>query len=147
MKLKKIVYKNFMSIGNKPITIFFDKAQTTILGGMNGSGKSSSLEALTYALTGKTLKKTTLPRIVNKFNKKNLLVTLDFESNGNEYQVVRGMKPTIFEIYRNGEKLNVDAASKDLQSKLEFITGVDYNSLTQMIVLNLERFKPFMEMT
>ena len=147
MKLKQITYKNFMSIGNNPITVYFDKAQTTIIGGMNGSGKSSTLEAITYALTGKTLKKTTLPRIINKFNKKNLLVTLDFESNGNDYQVVRGMKPAIFEIYRNGTKLEQDAATKDLQSKLEFITGVDYNSLTQMIVLNLERFKPFMEMT
>lgn len=149
MLFKNIIVKNFMSVGNNPVIIDFTKSQTTtIVGGMNGSGKSAIIcEAVVYALTGKTLKKTTLPRIVNKFNKKNLLVTLDFESNGNEYQVVRGMKPTIFEIYRNGEKLNVDAASKDLQSKLEFITGVDYNSLTQMIVLNLERFKPFMEMT
>ena len=148
MKFKKMSVKNFMSVGNNPVVIDFTKSQSTVVGGMNGSGKSAiTCESVVYALTGKTLKKTTLPRIVNKFNKKNLLVTLDFESNGNEYQVVRGMKPTIFEIYRNGEKLNVDAASKDLQSKLEFITGVDYNSLTQMIVLNLERFKPFMEMT
>ena len=147
MKFKKLTYKNFQSTGNTSIEIDLTKSHSTLIGGLNGSGKSSVLEALVYVLTGKSMKKTTLPRLVNSTNKKELLVTLDFEKNGHQYTVVRGIKPNIFEIYRNGDMLNQDAAAKDLQEKLEFITGIDYNSLTQMIVLNLERFKPFMEMT
>ena len=148
MKFKNMIVKNFMSVGNNPVIIDLCRSHSTIVGGQNGSGKSAIIcEALVYVLTGKSMKKTTLPRLVNATNKKNLLVTLDFEKNGNEYHVVRGIKPNVFEIYRNGEMLNQDAASKDLQEKLEFITGVDYNSLTQLIILNLERFRPFMEMT
>lgn len=148
MKFKKMSVKNFMSVGNTPVEIDLCRSHSTVVGGMNGSGKSAiTCEALVYILTGKSMKKTTLPRLVNSTNKKELLVTLDFEKNGHQYTVVRGIKPNIFEIYRNGDMLNQDAAAKDLQEKLEFITGIDYNSLTQMIVLNLERFKPFMEMT
>lgn len=147
MKFKKLTYKNFQSTGNTPIEIDLTKSHSTLIGGLNGSGKSTVLEALCYVLTGKSMKKTTLARLVNSTNKKELLVTLDFEKNGHQYTVIRGIKPNIFEIYRNGDMLNQDASSKSLQEKLEFITGIDYNSLTQMIVLNLERFKPFMEMT
>ena len=147
MKFKKLTYKNFQSTGNTPIEIDLTKSHSTLIGGLNGSGKSTVLEALCYVLTGKSMKKTTLARLVNSTNKKELLVTLDFEKNGHQYTVIRGIKPNIFEIYRNSDMLNQDASSKSLQEKLEFITGIDYNSLTQMLVLNLERFKPFMEMT
>lgn len=147
MKFKKLTYKNFQSTGNTPIEIDLCRSHSTLIGGLNGSGKSTVLEALVYVLTGKSMKKTTLARLVNTTNKKNLLVTLDFEKNGNEYHIVRGIKPNVFEIYRNDEMLNQDAAAKDIQEKLEFITGIDYNSLTQLIILNLERFKAFMEMT
>lgn len=146
MICKELTYRNIMSVGNTPITIKLDKAPTTVIGGVNGAGKSTMLEALTYVLTGKTLKKTKLASVINRHNNKQLEVTLNFEANGFEYTVIRGMKPDVFQIYRGEDQLDMDANKKDLQAKLEFITGVDHDSLTQMVVLNLERFKPFMDM-
>ena len=65
MKFKKLTYKNFQSTGNTSIEIDLTKSHSTLIGGLNGSGKSSVLEALCYVLTGKSMKKTTLPRLVN----------------------------------------------------------------------------------
>ena len=91
MKFKKMSVKNFMSVGNTPVEIDLCRSHSTVVGGMNGSGKSAiTCEALVYVLTGKSMKKTTLPRLVNSTNKKELLVTLDFEKNGHQYTVVRG---------------------------------------------------------
>lgn len=148
LKLKKIEYKNFQSVGNHPITIQLDRSTTTVVGGKNGTGKSTLWLALGYGLFGKLLSKDAkLDEVVNSVNKKALLVKVWFSVNEDEYVVERGMKPGKFEIYKNGDMLPQDAKSKDYQKTLDKIIGMEFNTFVQVIMLNKERFKPFMEMS
>ena len=146
LKFKKVKYKNFQSIGNGWITIDLDRSATTCIGGHNGAGKSSLLEAISYALFGKSLKKVTLGQLINTINKKNLVVEIEFEKNGKAYKVVRGQKPAVFEFWIDGELQDQSAASKDYQAKVEYVLGMDFKLFTQIVVLNKEKYVPFMEL-
>src|SRR5690554_136584 len=144
---KTLEYKNLQSVGNHPIKIQLDRSPTTLIGGPNGSGKSTLLYAFTYCLYGKFPSGAKLVDAINSVNKKNLLVKVGFTERGDDYLVVRGEKPKIFEIYRNGELLDQHAHSRDQQKFLELILGMDYKLFTQIVMLNKERFVPFMEMS
>lgn len=139
-------YKNIQSVGNHPIKIQLDRSQNTLIGGPNGSGKSTMLYAFAYGLYGKFPSGTKLADAINSVNKKNLLVTISFTERGEEYTVVRGEKPKKFEIYKNGDPLDQDANARDQQKLLELILGMDYKTFTQIVLLNKERYVPFMEM-
>lgn len=146
INFKSIFYKNFQAVGNSGITIYLDKSQNTLLGGDNGSGKSTVLEAISYCLFGKPLKKVKLSGLINSMNKKNMLTECVFNKHGDEYKVIRGEKPKKFEIHKNGEVLDQNAASKDYQATLERILGMDHKLFTQVVLLNRERYIPFMDM-
>ncbi len=144
--LKSVTYANIMSVGNHPITIQLDRNHTTLIGGQNGTGKSTALLALVYGLYGKLLNNMKLEQAVNSTNKKALLVKVEFEKNGEQWLVVRGEKPKKFEIYKNDELLDQYANSRDQQAFLELVLGMDFKLFTQLVAINKERYIPFMEM-
>jgi DNA repair exonuclease SbcCD ATPase subunit len=143
---KTLEYKNIQSIGNHPMKIDLVRSPHTLLGGHNGSGKSTMLYALAYGLYGKFISGATLAESINSVNKKNLLVKVGFTERGDDYLVIRGEKPKKFEIYKNNELQNQDANARDYQKILDLIIGMDYKTFTQIVLLNKEKYVPFMEM-
>ena len=146
IEFKSVSYKNFQSVGNSMMTINLDRSQNTLLGGNNGSGKSTVLESLSYCLFGKPLKKVKLSGLINTINRKNMLTECVFTKYGDEYKIVRGEKPKVFKIFKNDELLDQNAASKDYQFTLENVIGMDHKLFTQIVLLNRERYVPFMDM-
>lgn len=147
MLIKSITYKNFQSVGNTPITVDFTRSPSTMISGTNGAGKSNVLEALSYGLFGKPLKDLKLGGLINTINKKNLLVTVDLSIKGIDYKIVRGQKPNVLEFYVNGDLMDQSAAARDYQQKIEYILGMDFKMFTQVVVLNKERYVPFLELS
>lgn len=143
---KELKYRNFQAVGNTWVTIQLDRSPTTIIGGQNGSGKSTVLESLSYALFGKPLKKVNLAGLINTSNKKGLEVQVTWESKGKTYKVIRGQKPGKFEFYIDDELVDQSANSRDYQAKIEYHLGMDYKLFTQIVVLNKEKYVPFMEL-
>lgn len=143
-KLKKVTYKNIMSVGQQPITIQLDKVQKTLVTGKNGAGKSTFLEAVTFALFGKPFRDVKKGQLINSSNKKDLLVELWMEYDGKEYYIKRGQKPNVFEISCGGERLDESASSKDFQAEFEQLIGMSYASFKQIVVLGTAGYTPFM---
>ena len=144
---EKIRYKNFLSTGNQFTELDFTKASTTLVVGNNGAGKSTMLDALTFSLFGKSYRGVNKPLLVNSVNEKDCLVEIEFKIGNTSWKVVRGIKPTIFQIYKDGELLNSDAASKDQQTWLErVVLKMNYKSFTQIVILGSSNFIPFMQL-
>lgn len=147
IQFKKVRYKNILSTGNVFTEINLCKSRTTLISGTNGSGKSTLLDAITFGLYGKPFRKINKPQLLNTINTKELVVEIEFNVSGSEYLIRRGIKPTVFEIYRNGELVNQDAATRDYQSYLEQnILGLNYKSFNQIVVLGSATYVPFMEL-
>lgn len=147
IQFNSIRYKNILSTGNVFTDIPLNKNRTTLVSGTNGSGKSTILDAITFALYGKPFRKINKPQLINTINTKDLVVEVNFTVSGNDYLIRRGMKPNIFEIYRNGELVNQDAAVRDYQAYLEQnILGLNYKSFNQIVVLGSATYVPFMEL-
>ena len=147
IQFKKVKYKNILSTGNSFTTIEFDSVPTTLVSGSNGSGKSTLLDAITFGLYGKPFRNISKSQLLNSINKKGLEVELYFAAGGNNYMIRRGMKPNIFEIYKDGEMINQNAAKKDYQQHLEEnILGINYKSFNQIVVLGSATYVPFMEL-
>jgi len=145
---KKIRYKNILSTGNVFNEINLDKSKTTLISGTNGSGKSTLLDAIVFALYGKPFRKINKPQLMNTINQKELLVEIEFTVGANEFLVRRGLRPGIFEIYKNGEMINQDAASRDYQEYLEKnILKLNYKSFNQIVILGSATYVPFMELS
>ncbi len=144
---KTIKWKNFLSTGNHWTEIKLNEFETTLIIGTNGAGKSTVLDALTFGLFNKPFRKINKPQLINSQNDKDCLVQIEFNIANNEYKVVRGMKPNVFEIYKNTEKLPQNADSKDDQKHLEQnILKLNYKSFTQIVVLGSSSFVPFMQL-
>ncbi|QBP06012.1 recombination-related endonuclease [Synechococcus phage S-B68] len=144
---KRLSFQNFLSAGNQPVEIDLNASKTTLIHGTNGSGKSTILDALTYSLFNKPFRKVNLPQLINTQNKKGLVTEIEFSIGGADFRVVRGMKPKVFEIYRNGEQIENKAADKDMQTFLEqSILKLTYKSFTQIVILGSSNFIPFMQL-
>ena len=145
---EKVSWKNFLSTGNHFTEVNLDKHKTTLIVGGNGAGKSTILDALTFGLYGKAFRRITKPQLVNTTNEKNCLVEIEFFVNSRKWTVVRGIKPNIFKIYRDGEVLDQDAHALDQQKWLEQnVLKMNYKSFTQIVILGSSTFVPFMQLT
>ena len=144
---KRVAFKNFLSTGNTETEVYLNRVPSILITGQNGAGKSTILDAITYGLYGKPYRNINKPQLVNSVKEKGLLVTLDFEINGVDYRVIRGIKPGVFEIYRNGDLLQHDAAIKDYQTRLENIVGMNYKAFTQIVILGSARYQSFMDLS
>ena len=141
----QVRYKNILSTGNAWTTIELNRNKSTLIVGENGAGKSTILDAISFALYGKAFRKINKPQLMNSINQRDLMVEVYFTSNGTEFIIKRGMKPNIFEIWKNGELLNQDASARDYQAYLEDnILKMNYKSFGQVVVLGSSTFVPFM---
>jgi DNA repair exonuclease SbcCD ATPase subunit len=144
---KTLEWRNFLSTGNDPTTVLLNKSQSTLIIGTNGAGKSTILDALTFALFGKPFRNINKPGLCNSINGKNCVVEITFDIGTSEYKIIRGIKPGIFEIWLNGSMLNQDAAAKDYQKILEQqILRLNYKTFTQVVILGSASFVPFMQL-
>lgn len=141
-------WKNLLSTGNYFTEIKLNNDTNTLVVGENGSGKSTMLDALCYALFGKAFRNVNKPNLLNSINGKDCVVEVEFDTNNKSYKIIRGIKPNKFEIYCNGELLNQDAAARDYQEYLEkTILKLNYKSFTQIVILGSASFVPFMQLS
>lgn len=146
---KKVSMKNFLSIGNKPVELDLNTHNITSISGENGASKSAiCIDSIFYALYGKSFRKVSLPKLINSYNKKGMLVELTFSIHQNEYRIVRGQKPNVFEIYINDVLKPPMANVKDYQSFLiNHILKMDEKTFRQLVVIGSSSYTPFMNLT
>ena len=144
---KKIKWKNFLSTGANYTEVELTHSKSTIILGANGAGKSTILDALTFALFARPFRKINKPQLVNSINQTDCEVEINFDIGKNKYKVIRGIKPAKFEVYQNDLMLNQDASTVDQQKHFEqTILKMNYKSFTQIVVLGSSTFVPFMRL-
>ena len=145
---EKIRWKNFLSTGNQYTEISFTENKTNLIIGTNGAGKSTVLDALTFSLFGKPFRKINKPQLINSTNEKDSKVEVELSIGGIDWKIVRGIKPNIFEIHRNGTVLDQFSNAVDQQKWLEQnVIKMNYKSFTQIVILGSSTFVPFMQLT
>jgi len=145
---EKIRWKNFLSTGNQFTEVELNKNSTTLIVGNNGAGKSTILDALCFVLFGKAFRKINKPQLINSINEKECLVEIELKIGSTDWMIRRGIKPNIFEIYRNGSVLDQSSSAIDQQKYLEqSILKMNYKSFTQIVILGSSNFVPFMQLT
>lgn len=144
---KTIRWKNFLSTGNTFTEINFDKHKTTLIVGENGAGKSTMLDALSFAMYGKPFRKINKNQLINSVNGKGAVVELEFSIGKKEYKIVRGIKPNTFDIYTDGDLIDQNADAKEYQNMLESqILKLNQKSFAQIVILGSASFIPFMQL-
>ena len=148
IEIEKITVKNFCSYGNHPTTINLNKESKTLVVGKNGSGKSTILlDGIFFALFGKPYRKITKNQLVNNLNNGKTLVELFFNVKGSNYIVRRAIKPNLFEIEKDGVKLENTVKNKDPQEYLEeHILKLNIRTFGQTVVLGSSSYIPFMQL-
>jgi DNA repair exonuclease SbcCD ATPase subunit len=161
MKIQQLTVKNFMSVGNSTQAVDFEKENLTLVlgenldqggddaGSRNGTGKTTIVNALSYALYGTALTNIKKDNLINKINNKNMLVTLSFEKDGNTYRIERGRKPTVLKFFVNEEsQVLADDAQGDMretQKDLHHLFGMSHDMFKHIVALNTYT-EPFLSM-
>lgn len=145
IEFKKVKYKNLLSTGNQYNEFILDSHPTTLITGDNGAGKSTMLDAICWGLYGKAFRNISKSQIVNSLNKRDCVVEIEFVIGTRKYKVVRGIGPTIFEIWCDGKLLPRPAVSQDYQNNLtQNILKMRINSFRQVVCLGSASHTPFM---
>ena len=147
IKFETLRWKNFLSTGNYFNEINFLDSSTNLIVGENGAGKSTMLDALSFALFGKAHRKITKNQLVNTINNKDCRCEVTFTVNSIQYRVVRGIKPAKFEIWKDGTMVNQSSHAREYQEILEKnILQMSHKSFHQIVVLGSSSFVPFMQL-
>ena len=148
INFRTIKWKNLLSTGNQYNVVQLDKSPTTCVRGINGSGKTTMLDALTFVLFGKPFRNVNINQIVNSINAKDCVVEIEFTIDTSEYKVVRGLAPKIFNIEKDGVPLDQTATVKDYQQILEkHILKMNYKTFCQVVILGSTNYIPFMRLS
>ena len=163
IKIKELTVKNFMSVGNQTQAVDFGKQHLTLVlgenldmggddsGSRNGTGKTTIVNALSYALFGNALTNIKKDNLINKINNKNMLVTLAFDKDGTDYRIERGRKPNVLKFYVNNqeqETAETDDAQGDMretQKDLDDLLGMSHDMFKHILALNTYT-EPFLSM-
>jgi DNA repair exonuclease SbcCD ATPase subunit len=160
IKIKDLTVKNFMSVGNQTQAVDFDHEQLTLVlgenldqggddsGSRNGTGKTTIINALSYALYGKALTNIRANNLINKTNSKGMLVTLQFEKDSNSYRIERGRGPNFFKFYINNQEALVDESqgdSRQTQDDVNTLLGMSHDMFKHIVALNTYT-EPFLSM-
>lgn len=143
---KAVRWKNFLKTGNYFNEINLQSQPITLIYGKNGSGKSTAVEAVIFALFGKSYRGIAKQQLINSINQGSTVVEIEFATTTNEYKVVRGMKPNIFEIYEDGKLIDLSSNSRDYQEKLNQLLGITLNAFTQTVTVGSSSYVPFMKL-
>ena len=163
IKIKDLTVRNFMSVGNQTQAIGFDKGQLTLVlgenldlggddsGARNGTGKTTIINGLSYAIYGNALTNIKKDNLVNKINSKGMLVTMSFEKDGTTYHIERGRKPNVLKFTINGSEMKpVDqdesqGDSRETQKAIEDVFGMSHDMFKHLVALNTYT-EPFLSM-
>ena len=144
---EKIRWKNFLSTGNQYTEVELDTSPATLIIGTNGAGKSTILDALTFSLFNKPFRKISKSQLINSINDKDCVAEIEFSIANNKYTVVRGIKPSIFRIYKNGKPLDQSSNATEQQKWFEQnVLKLNFKSFTQIVILGSSTFVPFMQL-
>ena len=151
-KIKTLSVKNFMSVGNATQAVQFDRNDLTLVlgqnldlggddtGARNGTGKTTIINALSYALYGSALTNIKKDNLINKINSKNMLVTIEFEKDGIEYKIERGRKPNTMAFYVGGQEQDItdesQGDSRETQAEIERMLGMSHDMFKHIVALN-----------
>ena len=159
IQIKDLTVKNFMSVGNATQAINFDRKDLTLVlgenldlggdGSRNGTGKTTIINALSYALYGQALTNIRRDNLINKTNGKNMLVSLNFSVNGVDYRIERGRKPNTLKFFANNQEQqsedNAQGDSRETQQVIERILGLGHDMFKHVLALNTYT-EPFLSM-
>jgi DNA repair exonuclease SbcCD ATPase subunit len=159
--IKDLTVKNFMSVGNATQAVNFDKETLTLVlgenldqggddsGSRNGTGKTTIVNALSYAIFGQALTNIKKDNLINKINGKNMLVAVEFEKDGINYRIERGRKPNVLKFYIEDEEQEVtddgQGDSRETQKDIDQLVGMSHDMFKHILALNTYT-EPFLSM-
>ena len=154
IKIKDLTVKNLMSVGNQTQAVNFCREQLTLVlgenldqggddsGSRNGTGKTTIVNALSFALYGTALTNIKKDNLINKINNRNMLVTLTFDKDGNNYKIERGRKPTIMKFYVNNQEQSAETTDdsqgdmRETQKDIDELLGMSHDMFKHIVALN-----------